>query len=124
MAPPRYLVSGDVSPRTAYRWLRSLPRTYGDVYIAVVWPEELGDDTTAALHSLDMPCKTLDDETPGKWAGRTRFWRGSQRRSDATLWVDGRGRDRELGMHYATLLSRLLRASHRDGTPLLVRGGG
>lgn len=134
-APPP-LHAGPVSSRHAYRWLRRCPRDPRDVHLRVCWPvgepgskptgrqpsAALPAATHAALHAL--PCKTLDDETPGRWLVRTRSWYG-RRDSPAARRYQRQQHgavlgDRDMGLMYARRLAALLRAAWRDGVALWV----
>lgn len=115
----RPLVAGDVSARTAYRWLRRLPRDR-DVYFAAVWepacwPVDLPDATDEALTRMDLRCKTLDDATPGRWMVRSRCWYGR-----ASLRTAPGPSDRSEGTEIARRVAAVLRAAHRDGVALRV----
>jgi len=140
------LVAGEVSARTAYRWLRRQRRNFGDVYLRIEWnPQdgelhdpawhgddgprvELPDAVWGPLWAFELPCKLLD---AGRCSleVRTRRWRGEARvrghdhspgERDARLYTDDH--DRGIGLWYARLLARLLRAAHRAGVRLAVRG--
>lgn len=133
-----YLLPGRAPARMVYRWLRHCERDCGDVYLEVDLPEVVPDRVAAALRELDLACKTLEWGDLGEraryaermgvrvstlpWFGRTRTWRGSQRYWDAqnARRLGRLGRpwdhvaDRPIGMRYARLVARLLRAAAEE----------
>jgi hypothetical protein len=98
------LHAGPISARLTYRWLRRQPRSSGDRYLEVAWNGELDDDTSEALLAVDLQCKTIDAETPGRLRVRTRSSRG-------------RPHHRKV----ARLMARLLRTAARSGIAMTVR---
>ena len=93
-----------ISARLTYRWLRRQPRSSGDRYLEVSKACSASDMSASSSPSHDLPCKTIDAETPGLLWVRTRS-------------SYGRPHHREV----ARLLARLLRTAARSGVAMVVR---